>query len=1003
MKHEGYLPAATQLHWLMTGVLICAALLVLSAFADARAADPEEVPVVMLSAELPPVEQNNQRGITINRVTWIRELFRQTFLITVRDEFGLATRDAVLGEPVDADDEQCFHLSVLPRSDQKIRLHLRRGEKSVYEHQVNQQTNDGLWFYAELTRRAGGLRTGMIDALVDAGFEHRPVSDDGPDVLPEDIETLLQQMNHVSQFAAVRRLHQLMRREGESAAVLGGLARGYAHLSQLTLPVLDLRHRAFGARSLLYATRMVQLEPSSAVPHWHLAHAMLWMGYPNGAEEELETAEKKADDSDVRPPWLEQVEFSIDYDFEGLKKLALDESEDYREAAALQWYLRCRLTSSDAFNFEVGLKALEVLPYCNRIVSGLFDTAGVALNHRLSVMAFAVQDELIGSHLSEVEGLPADISDQPEQEEDTQADAAGGLARSLVQLLTGESQAEESEMAGQPGLPVIVDRLSAAGSDDRQEPSLHVLAGTLDAWQIQALFQRGHFLYSSLGVDAGDFVEASMPMLGDSPFKAMFAALGIPRVASPEQTTKVTSTIRHHEMNYSSVAYKILFRLPRHAPTADGTINQYLYQCWYDAGYFEDAYRQEMRFKSGGDRLHYARWFRNISEHAPLRFSEQIQYDWGAVSDSEAKWKNLYPGYPDLHWALARAQKTFGDIDRSIEYYDQYLQMVEDAHGYIGLAEAWYVKDPSDDKWISVLEKALECQDYGLTHSQAAQRAASTLMRDGRFEDALPWAELAAQAYSHSGLLALVHCRTGLGDFEMAEDLVRQVTERYQRADWYDWCVSTGQGDLAAAWEEKRRLMQAQGYAEGPYGMIARAIHNAVTNDEQAAMETLQAIRQSPSANIAPLDRVWVSLFEAVLADRLGDESRRDQILQRLAESGLDNWLTAASSDLAMALQKLVASGELSSEKIDQMSARHTAQNANWRTMQALFVGHALWTHGKKDAALEQWKMPAQNPDGWNKLLSSHWLRAAGVDPIHVEGRVFADPFLKKDPEPDKG
>jgi hypothetical protein len=81
-----------------------------------------------------------------------------------------------------------------------------------------------------------------------------------------------------------------MRESGESLEVLGALSRGYAHLSQLMLPVLDLRFKAFGARSLLYAQRMIHHEPEAPEGYWHRAYALMFIGLPNAAVKDLNKA-----------------------------------------------------------------------------------------------------------------------------------------------------------------------------------------------------------------------------------------------------------------------------------------------------------------------------------------------------------------------------------------------------------------------------------------------------------------------------------------------------------------------------------------------------------------------------------------------------------------------------------------------------------------------------------------------------------------------------------------
>ena len=75
------------------------------------------------------------------------------------------------------------------------------------------------------------------------------------------------------------RLHEAIRKDGESEARLGVLVRGYAHLGQLTRYHWSIEHQVFIARSLLYAARMVKNNPTSPIPLWHRAYAMALAGF----------------------------------------------------------------------------------------------------------------------------------------------------------------------------------------------------------------------------------------------------------------------------------------------------------------------------------------------------------------------------------------------------------------------------------------------------------------------------------------------------------------------------------------------------------------------------------------------------------------------------------------------------------------------------------------------------------------------------------------------------
>ena len=59
---------------------------------------------------------------------------------------------------------------------------------------------------------------------------------------------MLREMNHFSQFAAVRHLHALHRSEGQSADTLAALVRAYANLGPLTNFHWNATHKVFKAR-----------------------------------------------------------------------------------------------------------------------------------------------------------------------------------------------------------------------------------------------------------------------------------------------------------------------------------------------------------------------------------------------------------------------------------------------------------------------------------------------------------------------------------------------------------------------------------------------------------------------------------------------------------------------------------------------------------------------------------------------------------------------------------
>ncbi len=942
------------------------------------AGDSIDHPIMMLSATWEDVSQVNEAGRAIDASTWVREIFRQHFLMIAREEFGFRTRDATLGEPVDRESADCFHLKVLPWTRAQVELTLTHDDRVIYEGNIPNKESDSLKKYRALAQHALNSRDSIVAAMKEAGYAPSSLPEDGLEVLPPEVESLLSRINPISQYAAVRRLHQLLHKYGESPAILSGLTRGYAHLSQMSLPLLDLRHRAYGARSLLYGHRLTRLTGDSAEGYWHRAYTNAFLGYPVGVETALKAAGFRKADETEEPPWLRLLRLSTRYEFAELQRFAEDEEFKYREIAALLWFMSSRMSLSSAFTIETGVKVRTIIPYSQCVIAGLFDSAGVPMNHRLSVQGGPVQLLAIYDHLADVADLPDSVSGDLQLKDSNDPDQTNP-DEVLQQLVASQSPAD------------VATLLEEAGELDKHEPSFHVLGSTFRAWNLQHVCQRAYFLKSYLGMDADDFVNETQDLVKASEYSALYAAVGVSSHSPAELASETTESIPHQELNFCSVGFGMLRALPFTARTQHGIVRDYFRRLWYDAGNFEEAYRRQINTHSGKERLAMVKWLNNVSEHAPIYYSELVLTDWGSVADKAEEWDKQYPRYPGLQWALARARKSFGNTDRAIEHYERYLENVQDARGYLGLAEAWYMKDHESDEWLDVLENVMDCEDYFLTQSRACWQAAGTLMRDGRFEDALPWAEQAAGSGATLGQLALVDALTGVGEFERAEQVVRQSSLRYQSDAWYEWCVATGEGDLEAAWELKQDQLTRHQAPGSVLWELADALHAMATDENTLALDVFSRIAENRSHDDGFYS--WVDAMAYLIADREGDQKTCTQIRQAYQQWDAESEEQSPMTELLSLFAEANREEAIAREKIQKLV--HSF-GPGWQTAIPMFAGYFEWTHGHADEAIENWLVPARDTSSRNRMLSWKWLREAGVNPINVEGRIFREAFLRE-------
>ena len=222
--------------------------------------------VVVLEKPLEPGPLRTQfRGILA------RELVRQAFGISVRDELGLATRDLGLGEtypaPVDyvASGDFALKISFLKDKPLAITLEKKTGDQwaLVYKKEIPvapPESMDYLKLTSDLDELARQEWPGM---LTKQGFPSQQTPAKSDDKADAVTGRLLDGMNYFAQFAALRAVHEAIRRHGESPWLEGDLVRGYAQLGRLLRFHWNAAYKVCHARSLLYAARLSAKNPAS--------------------------------------------------------------------------------------------------------------------------------------------------------------------------------------------------------------------------------------------------------------------------------------------------------------------------------------------------------------------------------------------------------------------------------------------------------------------------------------------------------------------------------------------------------------------------------------------------------------------------------------------------------------------------------------------------------------------------------------------------------------------
>ncbi|MEM9186354.1 MAG: hypothetical protein AAGB00_07660 [Planctomycetota bacterium] len=348
---------------------------------------------------------NNPNPLLSNAI--YREVPRQMVMLVAREEFGLSTRDEALLEPVNRQSEHFFRLDAPAWFHKSITLKVSHRGEEIYACEVKARPPSIESVYHAADRFYAQSRAPLIKVFEEAGYKRkadRKAAESTP--LPDQVGAWLLTMDHPTQFRAVREIHRLIREEGESAARLSGLVRGYANLSQLTMYTFDARSDAFAARALLYSERLAALAPDSPESGWSAAYMSTLIGYPTWTIKAMKAAKELCGADGEPPEWAALVDAYSRYQTGELTSVAIDEEHPLRGLAALLWFRASMHSNSFSVMAETGREVMRAIPNCLWVVDALAERAGVSYGHMIHRYAPRAHAEQLAHVLADWPGLP---------------------------------------------------------------------------------------------------------------------------------------------------------------------------------------------------------------------------------------------------------------------------------------------------------------------------------------------------------------------------------------------------------------------------------------------------------------------------------------------------------------------------------------------------------------------------------------------------------------------
>ncbi len=940
--------------------LVPVSLLCLFAFAiplvtvNAQADEPRTAPSTVFLTVREPESVGPAGGVP---PMGMREIVRQTFLIAARDELGLATRDSMLREDFpEKPDEQSLPFEIYcrtrdPNDDRKLEYVLsRRGAHEKALWQLPFTVDDFPPLVSINVKAEVWSRKEFKDILLKAGFKgHVPAVRTTTEV-PRKAYELIWTWNEISVMAGIRQLHAEVREKGESRDLLSALAIGYANLGSLVDFHNSPAHKVYYARAMLY---MERLSKQTNDTPWSLltsAYVAAQVGMVDAASIWIDQAKKKMTDTDRPLPWFADVLDKFSHgDLRGMAKSVGSARE--RDLAHYLNLQAVRFGDLDDLTVKAALELLKDCPECPRVYNILAMTSSLGPMRQGVYSAFDATGTLLRKRVTDIAGLPES-------------------ARKLIHS-AGARLPEEGEIEFRKDLVAILKREGAPQSD-RGEPSLSALGHMIDDINFAQALRRVNF--------EGDNVD-SASLCAAHPYADYLGAFSFKKAENGPAAMRLKAKIDLTQVTFN-----------------DSPVLQWLYameptpqlHSWHQVpGYHCDAIlADQMRsIKNGwfgkpddsGVNAGNMAWCWSICSKLPVAIATRITRDWQHAAKEMDGYEKTYADDPLVTKALTDRYcklKRYSDAERCAKLL---VKADPDYPSYRVLASI-YKTTKDHARWKETLDKATELPTNGLERAQVQNEIALDLLGRFEFQEAVTYADAAAETGAAWAMLTAARCHEMLGEWKKSEQLVRTVSESYEgsRFDWMYWCHRTGRGDVQQAEELARKWIEGWGTTLFAEQQRRIACYYLTTGEPDKALILLQK-------TYGYLHECYAGMHGVIAADTLGKADERDALLKQVIETKIpENFVESRGTEVYTPLavlfrEALAAKGgkPLDLAKVDEILQKSGLPPSVPR----YFVGVFLKNRGDLENATKYLIRAAQSTD-WNQfenMLACQLLREMKV------------------------
>ena len=385
------------------------------------------------------------------------------------------------------------------------------------------------------------------------------------------------------------------------------------------------------------------------------------------------------------------------------------------------------------------------------------------------------------------------------------------------------------------------------------------------------------------GVDPSDEIRAWWPLVEDHRYAPLLAAIPAPNEQpKPDLIAKVLAIPFKDDVDHSTAISFLFYNLlhlsdcPRLHESWTMRHQDQLEWSAYDKARLIWEYRGSSNARDYV--LSQTKILSSLAKQHPLIAAEEALLDWDTFAPSAAEVEKTQAENPIVAYALGVGYATHGQAEKAIPLLQTEVKVAPDYESYSALARA-YLVTKDEKSWQKTYDDYLaNVEDLGLNHAQAGQAVADHLNGERRYDDALPYAKIAADSYSAWGLNVYAQTLAHLHQYDQADQVIADLTERYGDPKVaYRFCITTGHGDRAAIARTCGDWYQNQ------------AQHGAVDNPDYAVYLLLEGHPDQADEQLEGLltsgPNPREALLSACLAVEQKDEKKAESILRKAEKS----------------------------------------------------------------------------------------------------------------------